>query len=89
MFVVKINSEKGTIVVADKQLTTEEFQVKGFKATTSNGETPNKFGWFRILEFEDKKEEIYAAFKAGVELKELKFGKATNLELKGYAVEPV
>ena len=89
MFVVKINSKLGTVVVADKQLTAKEFQVKGFTATTSNGETPNKFGWFRILQFEDKKEEIYAAFKAGVEIKELKFGACTNAELKGYAVEPV
>ena len=90
MFVVKINDEKGTVTVCDVPLTTKEFAVDGYKATTSSGEQPNKFGWFRLVDFHTQIDKIKSHFKMRNDLtKFIKFGKVTDVELKLYQVEPV
>ena len=90
MFVVKINPEKGTVTVCDVPLTTEAFEVDGYAASTSSGETPNKFGWFRLLDFHKLKDKIVEHFKLGKNLdKFIEFGEASDEELKLFLVKPV
>ena len=90
MFVVKINPEKGTVTVCDVPLTTKAFDVDGFAASTSSGEKPNKFGWFRLLDFHKLKDDIIAHFNMGKDCsKFIEFGPATDAELKLFLVKPV
>ena len=90
MFVVKINDAKGTVTVCDVPLTTKSFQVDGFTATTSNGEKPSKFGWFRLQDFQSKIEEIKSHFAMGKDLtKFIEFGKVSNAEMKLFHIVPV
>tara|TARA_R100001230_G_C5651559_1_gene156672 strand:+ start:368 stop:787 length:420 start_codon:yes stop_codon:yes gene_type:complete len=79
LYVTKINWTKGTIVVADVPLTSKEFEVNGFKATTSNGQSPTKMGWFKLVDFnEDIFDAIKEAFKLGTPCQGIKFGKAVE-----------
>ena len=90
MFVIKINWEKGTIVTSDVNVAANEFNVKGFKCISTSGETPNKFGWFRLLDFHKLKDDIIAHFNMGKDCsKFIEFGPATDAELKLFLVKPV
>ena len=90
MFVVKINDEKGTVTVCDVPLTTQTFLVDGFKSTTSNGEQPNKFGWFRLVDFTEQIDKIKSHFTMGKELsKFIEWGECNDVELKLYNIKPI
>ena len=90
MFVVKINPEKGTVTVCDVPLTTKAFDVDGFAASTSSGEKPNKFGWFRLLDFHKLEDKIIAHFNMGKDCsKFIEFGEATDVEKQLYIVKPL
>ena len=90
MFVVKINPEKGTVTVCDVHLTTKAFDVDGYAASTNSGEEPNKFGWFRLLDFHKLEAKIIEHFKLGKDLsKDIECGECTDIENKLYLVKPV
>ena len=91
MFVIKINWSKGTIVTSDVNVAANEFEVKGFKCISTSGETPNKFGWFKIKDFTPNADpefltKVQDAFSTGTELTELKFDKLLDAERKSFMV---
>tara|TARA_R110000824_G_scaffold14863_1_gene62931 strand:+ start:2887 stop:3162 length:276 start_codon:yes stop_codon:yes gene_type:complete len=89
MFVVKINDEKGTVTVCDVPLTSKEFDVDGYKCTTSSGEQPNKFGWFRVSDFFNNMEKIKSHFTMGKDIsKFIEFGECNDVEMKLFTINP-
>ena len=91
MFVIKINWSKGTIVTADVNVAANEFKVKGFTCVSTSGETPEKFGWFKLKEFTPNADpeflaKVQDAFSTGTEISELKFGKQLDAERKSFMV---